>query len=518
MRPFPFFVSKFCILKEFEEFLRKISSRYKGGDIYFSSKKEKPNKPNKPKKGEKSMENNSNAFNNNFLSLDDFMGTADAYAAPGAEEKILSLDDFMGTANAYAAPGAEEKIKKGSSILKNKSEENREKMDKAGDGTFTKDEARDIFARDLISQTLLAIAVGADEFIHALDQKLVKTLAKRNIKLGDVGLFTALRYLYDDIDDEMRKEEKEEGKAEEKTKRKTKEEEIKDFAVYLSGIMVDALASGKASTTKMISDCIHSALEEKGLSPETTEASKAFSVLYDNEAEKGTALLAARAYEKWKKEKNQKDSEDNRLDTMSSDDITGLKDFCNFVMEKMEEAAGDNRLELVKDIDKSVRRVLAKHSLSPDTTPAVIAMMFLYDDAEERENVLEAIRRYTEEKGREEEGEEEGEEERGEEREEEETAGDTSEEAENAEPDEPDEADETPEADETEKPAEDSEKEKAEGKIAFSFKVFVKAQPEETARKLIASAREAGQRDEEILALARALKRLGEEAEKEMEK
>ena len=429
------------------------------------------------------MENNSNAFNNNFLSLDDFMGTADAYAAPGAEEKILSLDDFMGTANAYAAPGAEEKIKKVSSILKNKSEENREKMDKAGDGTFTKDEARDIFARDLISQTLLAIAVGADEFIHALDQKLVKTLAKRNIKLGDVGLFTALRYLYDDIDDEMRKEEKEEGKTEEKTKRKTKEEEIKDFAVYLSGIMVDALASGKASTTKMISDC---------------------SVLYDNEAEKGTALLAARAYEKWKKEKNQKDSDDNRLDMMSSDDMTGLKGFCNFVFKKMEEAAGDNRLELVKDIDKSVRRVLAKHSLSPDNTPAVIAMLLVYEDAEERENVLAAIRRYTEE--------EEGEE--GEERE----TGDTSEEAENAEPDEPDEADETPEADETEKPAEGSEKEKAKEKIAFSFKVFVKAQPEETARKLIASAREAGQRDEEILALARALKRLGEEAEKEMGK
>ena len=492
---------------------------YKGGDIYFSSKKEKTNKPNKPKKGEKSMENNSNAFNNNFLSLDDFMGTADAYAAPGAEEKILSLDDFMGTANAYAAPGAEEKIKKVSSILKNKSEENREKMDKAGDGTFTKDEARDIFARDLISQTLLAIAVGADEFIHALDQKLVKTLAKRNIKLGDVGLFTALRYLYDDIDDEMRKEEKEEGKTEEKTKRKTKEEEIKDFAVYLSGIMVDALASGKASTTKMISDCIHSALEEKGLSPETTEASKAFSVLYDNEAEKGTALLAARAYEKWKKEKNQKDSDDNRLDMMSSDDMTGLKGFCNFVFKKMEEAAGDNRLELVKDIDKSVRRVLAKHSLSPDNTPAVIAMLLVYEDAEERENVLAAIRRYTEEEeGEEGEEREKGEEGRGEEREEEETAGDTSEEAENAEPDEPDEADETPEADETEKPAEDSEKEKAEGKIAFSFKVFVKAQPEETARKLIASAREAGQRDEEILALARALKRLGEEAEKEMGK
>ena len=445
------------------------------------------------------MKNNSNAFNNNFLSLDDFMGTADAYAAPGTEEKILSLDDFMGTANAYAAPGAEEKIKKVSSILKNKSEENREKMDKAGDGTFTKDEARDIFARDLISQTLLAIAVGADEFIHALDQKLVKTLAKRNIKLGDVGLFTALRYLYDDIDDEMRKEEKEEGKTEEEAKKKTKEEEVKDFAVYLSGIMVDALASGKSSTTKMISDCIHSALEEKGLSPETTEASEAFSVLYENETEKGTALLAARAYEKWKKEKNQKDSEGNRLDIESDDDITGLKDFCNLVFKKMEEAAGDNRLELVKDIDKSVRRVLAKHSLSPDNTPSVIAISLVYEDAEERENVLEAIRRYTE----------------GEEKEEEETAEDTSEEAEK---DEPDEAEETLETGEAEKPAEDSEKEKAEEKIAFSFKVFVKAQPEETARKLIASAREAGQGDEEILALARALKRLGEEAEKEMGK
>lgn len=425
------------------------------------------------------MENNSNAFNNNFLSLDDFMGTADAYAAPGAEEKI----------------------KKVSSILKNKSEENREKMDKVGDGTFTKDEARDIFARDLMNQTLLAIAVGADEFIHALDQKLVKTLAKRNIKAEDVGLFTALRYLYDDIDDEMRKEEKEEGKTEEKTKEKTKEEEIKDFAVYLSGIMVDALASGKSSTTKMISDCIHSALEEKGLSPDTTEASEAFNVLYENETEKGTALLAAKAYEKWKKEKNEKSSEDNRLDMESSDDITGLKDFCNLVMEKMEEAAGDNRLELVKDIDKSVRRVLAKHSLSPDNTPSVIAISLVYEDAAERENVLEAIRRYTE----------------GEEREEEEAAEDASVEAEKAEPD------ETSETDETEKPAEDSEKEKAEKaegkeKIAFSFKVFVKAQPEETARKLIASAREAGQGDDEILALARALKRLGEEAEKEMGK
>lgn len=426
------------------------------------------------------MENNGNAFNNNFLSLDDFIHDA-----------------------AAAAPRAEEKIKNVSSILEKKSEENREKMNKAGDSTFTKDEARDIFARDLMNQTLLAMAVGADEFIHALDQKLVKTLAKRNIKAGDVGLFTALRYLYDDIDDEMRKEEKEAGKTEEKTKRKTKEEEIKDFAVYLSGIMVDALASGKSSTTKMISDCIHSALEEKGLSPETTEASEAFRVLYENETEKGTALLAAKAYEKWKKEKNQKDSEDNRLDMESSDDITGLKDlhmvFCNLVMEKMEEAAGDNRLELVKDIDKSVRRVLAKHSLSPDNTPSVIAISLVYEDAEERENVLEAIRRYTEE----------------EEREEEETAGDASEEAENAEPDE---AGEALEPDETEKPAEDSEKEKAEEKIAFSFKVFVKAQPEETARKLIASAREAGQGDEEILALARALKRLGEEAEKEMGK
>ena len=132
-------------------------------------------------------------------------------------------------------------------------------------------------------------------------------------------------------------------------------------------------------------------------------------------------------------------------------------------------------------------------------------MLLVYEDAEERENVLEAIRRYTE----------------GEEREEEETAADASEEAEKDEPDEPDEpdeADETPEADETEKPAEDSETEKAKEKIAFSFKVFVKAQPEETARKLIASAREAGQCDEEILALARALKRLGEEAEKEMGK
>lgn len=420
------------------------------------------------------MENNSNAFNNNFLSLDDFMGTADAYAAPGAEEKAKSF----------------------SSTPEKKSEENREKMNKEGDGVFTKDEARDIFARDLINQTLLAIAVGADEFIHALDQKLVKTLAKRNIKTGEIGLFTALRYLYDDIDDEMRKEEKEEGKTEEKTKRKTKEEEIKDFAVYLSGIMVDALASGKPSTTKMISDCIHSALEEKGLSPETTEAPEAFRVLYENETEKGTALLAARAYEKWKKEKNQKDSEDNRLDMESSDDITGLKDFCNLVMEKMEEAAGDNRLELVKDIDKSVRRVLAKHSLSPDNTPSVIAISLVYEDAEERENVLEAIRRYTEE----------------EEREEEETAGGASEKAENAEPD------ETSETDETEKSADDSEKEKAEEKTAFSFKVFVKAQPEETARKLIASAREAGQGDEEILALARALKRLGEEAEKEIGK
>ena len=425
------------------------------------------------------MENNGNAFNNNFLSLDDFIHDA-----------------------AAAAPRAEAKIKNVSSILEKKSEENREKMNKAGDSTFTKDEARDIFARDLMNQTLLAMAVGADEFIHALDQKLVKTLAKRNIKAGDVGLFTALRYLYDDIDDEMRKEEKEEGKTEEEAKRKTKEEEVKDFAIYLSGIMVDALASGKSSTTKMISDCIHSALEEKGLSPETTEASEAFSVLYGNETEKGTALLAARAYEKWKKEKNQKDSDDNRLDMMSSDDMAGLKDFCNFVFKKMEEAAGDNRLELVKDVDKSVRRVLAKHSLSPDNTPAVIAISLVYDDAEERENVLAAIRRYTE----------------GEEREEEETAGDASEEAEKDEPDELDEADETPEADETEKPAEDSEKEKAEEKIAFSFKVFVKAQPEETARKLIASAREAGQGDEEILALARALKRLGEEAEKEMEK
>lgn len=418
------------------------------------------------------MENNSNAFNNNFLSLDDFMGTADAYAAPGAEEKI----------------------KKVSSILKNKSEENREKMNKAGDGTFTKDEARDIFARDLMNQTLLAIAVGADEFIHALDQKLVKTLAKRNIKAGEVGLFTALRYLYDDIDDEMRKEEKEEGKTEEEAKRKTKEEEIKDFAVYLSGIMVDALASGKSLTTKMISDCIHSALEEKGLSPETTEASEAFSVLYENETEKGTALLAARAYEKWKKEKNQKDSEDNRLDLVVGSDDS--KDFCEFVLKTMEEATETNRIDVMKDIDKSVRRVLAKHLLSPDTTPTVLAILLLYDDAEERENVLEAIRRYTE----------------GEEREEEETAGGASEKAENAEPD------ETSETDETEKPADDSEKEKAEEKTAFSFKVFVKAQPEETARKLIASAREAGQGDDEILALARALKRLGEEAEKEMGK
>lgn len=422
------------------------------------------------------MENNSNAFNNNFLSLDDFIHDA-----------------------AAAAPRAEAKIKNVSSILEKKSEENREKMNKAGDGTFTKDEARDIFARDLMNQTLLAMAVGADEFIHALDQKLVKTLAKRNIKAGDVGLFTALRYLYDDIDDEMRKEEEEARKTEEETKRKTKEEEIKDFAVYLSGIMVDALASGKSSTTKMISDCIHNALEEKGLSPETTEASEAFSVLYENETEKGTALLAARAYEKWKKEKNKKDSDDNSLDMMSSDDMTGLKDFCNFVFKKMEEAAGDNRLELMKDIDKSVRRVLAKHSLSPDNTPAVIAISLVYDDAEERENVLAAIRRYTE----------------GEEREEEEAAEDASEEAEK---DEPDEAEETLETDETEKPAEGSEKEKTEEKIAFSFKVFVKAQPEETARKLIASAREAGQGDEEILALARALKRLGEEAEKEMGK
>ena len=422
------------------------------------------------------MENNGNAFNNNFLSLDDFIHDA-----------------------AAAAPRAEEKIKNVSSILEKKSEENREKMNKAGDGVFTKDEARDIFARDLMNQTLLAMAVGADEFIHALDQKLVKTLAKRNIKAGDVGLFTALRYLYDDIDDEMRKEEKEEGKTEEKMEEKTKEEEIKDFAIYLSGIMVDALASGKASTTKMISDCIHSALEEKGLSPETTEASEAFSVLYENETEKGTALLAAKAYEKWKKEKNQKSSEDNRLDIASSDDS---KDFCNFVMEKMEEAAGDNRLELVKDIDKSVRRVLAKHSLSPDTTPAVIAVLLVYEDAEERENVLAAIRRYTE----------------GEERGEEKTTGDVSEEVENAEPDEPDETGEESEPNEAEKPAEDSETEKAKEKIAFSFKVFVKAQPEETARKLIASAREAGQGDEEILALARALKRLGEEAEKEMGK
>lgn len=422
------------------------------------------------------MENNGNAFNNNFLSLDDFIHDA-----------------------AAAAPRAEAKIKNVSSILEKKSEENREKMNKAGDGVFTKDEARDIFARDLMNQTLLAMAVGADEFIHALDQKLVKTLAKRNIKAGDVGLFTALRYLYDDIDDEMRKEEKEEGKTEEKMEEKTKEEEIKDFAVYLSGIMVDALASGKASTTKMISDCIHSALEEKGLSPETTEASEAFSVLYENETEKGTALLAARAYEKWKKEKNQKDSEDNRLDIASSDDS---KDFCNFVFEKMEEATENNRIDVVKDIDKSVRRVLAKHSLSPDTTPAVIAVLLVYEDAEERENVLAAIRRYTE----------------GEEREEEKTARDASEEAEKDEPDEPDEAGEALETGETEKPAEDSEKEKAEEKIAFSFKVFVKAQPEETARKLIASAREAGQGDEEILALARALKRLGEEAEKEMGK
>lgn len=422
------------------------------------------------------MENNGNAFNNNFLSLDDFIHDA-----------------------AAAAPRAEEKIKNVSSILEKKSEENREKMNKAGDSTFTKDEARDIFARDLMNQTLLAMAVGADEFIHALDQKLVKTLAKRNIKAGDVGLFTALRYLYDDIDDEMRKEEKEAGKTEEKMEEKTKEEEIKDFAVYLSGIMVDALASGKASTTKMISDCIHSALEEKGLPPETTEASEAFSVLYENETEKGTALLAAKAYEKWKKEKNQKDSDDNRLDMMSSDDS---KDFCNFVFKKMEEATENNRIDVVKDIDRSVRRVLAKHSLSPDTTPAVIAVLLVYEDAEERENVLAAIRRYTE----------------GEEREEEETTGDVSEEAEKDEPDEPDEAEETSEADETEKPAEGSEKEKAEEKIAFSFKVFVKAQPEETARQLIASAREAGQCDEEILALARALKRLGEEAEKEMEK
>ena len=435
------------------------------------------------------MENNGNAFNNNFLSLDDFIHDA-----------------------AAAAPRAEAKIKNVSSILEKKSEENREKMNKAGDGVFTKDEARDIFARDLMNQTLLAMAVGADEFIHALDQKLVKTLAKRNIKAGDVGLFTALRYLYDDIDDEMRKEEKEEGKTEEKMEEKTKEEEIKDFAVYLSGIMVDALASGKSSTTKMISDCIHSALEEKGLSPETTEASEAFSVLYENETEKGTALLAAKAYEKWKKEKNQKDSEDNRLDIASSDDS---KDFCNFVFKKMEEATENNRIDVVKDIDRSVRRVLAKHSLSPDTTPAVIAVLLVYEDAEERENVLAAIRRYTEEKGREE---EEGEEEGEEEREEEKTAGDASEEAEKDEPDEPDEADENPETDETEKPAEDSEKEKAKEKIAFSFKVFVKAQPEETARKLIASAREAGQGDEEILALARALKRLGEEAEKEMGK
>lgn len=422
------------------------------------------------------MENNGNAFNNNFLSLDDFIHDA-----------------------AAAAPRAEAKIKNVSSILEKKSEENREKMNKAGDGVFTKDEARDIFARDLMNQTLLAMAVGADEFIHALDQKLVKTLAKRNIKAGDVGLFTALRYLYDDIDDEMRKEEKEEGKTEEKMEEKTKEEEIKDFAVYLSGIMVDALASGKASTTKMISDCIHSALEEKGLSPETTEASEAFSVLYENETEKGTALLAAKAYEKWKKEKNQKSSEDNRLDIASSDDS---KDFCNFVFEKMEEATENNRIDVVKDIDRSVRRVLAKHSLSPDTTPAVIAVLLVYEDAEERENVLAAIRRYTE----------------GEEREEEKTARDASEEAEKDEPDEPDEAGEALETGETEKPAEDSEKEKAEEKIAFSFKVFVKAQPEETARKLIASAREAGQGDEEILALARALKRLGEEAEKEMGK
>lgn len=422
------------------------------------------------------MENNGNAFNNNFLSLDDFIHDA-----------------------AAAAPRAEAKIKNVSSILEKKSEENREKMNKAGDGVFTKDEARDIFARDLMNQTLLAMAVGADEFIHALDQKLVKTLAKRNIKAGDVGLFTALRYLYDDIDDEMRKEEKEEGKTEEKMEEKTKEEEIKDFAVYLSGIMVDALASGKASTTKMISDCIHSALEEKGLSPETTEASEAFSVLYENETEKGTALLAAKAYEKWKKEKNQKSSEDNRLDIASSDDS---KDFCNFVFKKMEEATENNRIDVVKDIDRSVRRVLAKHSLSPDTTPAVIAVLLVYEDAEERENVLAAIRRYTE----------------GEEREEEKTARDASEEAEKDEPDEPDEAGEALETGETEKPAEDSEKEKAEEKIAFSFKVFVKAQPEETARKLIASAREAGQGDEEILALARALKRLGEEAEKEMGK
>ena len=467
---------KFCILKEFEESFAKYPHGTKAGISTSAAKKRKTNKPNKPKKGEKSMENNGNAFSNNFLSLDDFIHDA-----------------------AAAAPRAEEKIKNVSSILEKKSEENREKMNKAGDGVFTKDEARDIFARDLMNQTLLAMAVGADEFIHALDQKLVKTLTKRNIKVGDVGLFTALRYLYDDIDDEMRNEEKEEGKPEEKMEEKTKEEEIKDFAVYLSGIMVDALASGKSSTTKMISDCIHSALEEKGLSPETTEASEAFSVLYENETEKGTALLAARAYEKWKKEKNQKSSEDNRLDIASSDDS---KDFCNFVFKKMEEATENNRIDVVKDIDKSVRRVLAKNLLSPDTTPAVIAMMFLYDDAEERENVLAAIRRYTE----------------GEEREEEETTGDASEEAEKDEPDELDEADETPEADETEKPAEDSEKEKAEEKIAFSFKVFVKAQPEETARKLIASAREAGQGDEEILALARALKRLGEEAEKEMGK
>ena len=367
-------------------------------------------------------------------------------------------------------------------------------MNRAGNGAFTKDEARDIFARDLMNQTLLAIAVGADEFIHALDQKLVKALTKRNIKVGEVGLFTALRYLYDDIDDEMKKEEKE--------ARKTEEEERKEFAMYLGSIMVDALASGKSSTTNMINDCIRSALAEKGLSPDTTEASEAFNVLYENETEKGTALLAAKAYEKWKKEKNEKSSEDNRLDMESSDDITGLKDFCNFVFKKMEEAAGDNRIDVVKDIDKSVRRVLAKHSLSPDNTPSVIAISLVYEDAAERENVLEAIRRYTE----------------GEEREEEETAGDASEEAEKDEPDEPDEAVETSETDETEKPAEDSEKEKAEEKIAFSFKVFVKAQPEETARKLIASAREAGQGDEEILALARALKRLGEEAEKEMGK
>ena len=476
MCPFPFFVVQILHIKRVRRFFAKYPSDTKAGISTSAAKKRKTNKPNKPKKGEKSMENNGNAFNNNFLSLDDFIHDA-----------------------AAAAPRAEAKIKNVSSILEKKSEENREKMNKAGDGTFTKDEARDIFARDLMHQTLLAMAVGADEFIHALDQKLVKTLAKRNIKAGDVGLFTALRYLYDDIDDEMRKEEKEEGKTEEKMEEKTKEEEIKDFAIYLSGIMVDALASGKSSTTKMISDCIHSALEEKGLPPETTEASEAFSVLYENETEKGTALLAAKAYEKWKKEKNQKDSEDNRLDIASNDDS---KDFCNFVFKKMEEATENNRIDVVKDIDKSVRRVLAKHSLSPDTTPAVIAVLLVYEDAEERENVLAAIRRYTE----------------GEERGEEKTTGDVSEEVENAEPDEPDETGEESEPNEAEKPAEDSETEKAKEKIAFSFKVFVKAQPEETARKLIASAREAGQGDEEIWALARALKRLGEEAEKEMGK